>query len=692
MLNKLADAGIRRPRSFALLALVLLLICGVVGGRAPGILRAPNAFEDPGSQAASARTQLERASGAQPAAGVLALVHVPPLSAKAAAVARTLAGDPDVALVQDYASSREQSFVSRDRRSSVIAASLRAGVEPEAAVKRIERALAGDRGVLLGGGDVALAQIEQQSSQDLALAELLVFPLLALLALWIFRGIAALLPLLVGVLSVLGTFTVLVAIDRVFPISIFALNLVFGLGFGLAVDYSLFLVSRFREELGRGVEVPDAVRRTIRTAGRTVVFSALIVAAAGASLTIFPLRFLQSIGLGGAIVALLAAAVSLVFLPAAFVLLGQRIGRYVPPPAHEGRWYRLAQTVMRRPAIVAALTAGALILVATPSLGVRWTGVDASILPASKSARVVNDRLAAEFPNVNATPIVLAITAPPTAGRQVSAYTRDAARVAGVATVTRPRYAGANTWELQASTRDEPIGATAQRAVQVLRRLPAPFRVAVGGEAAEFHDLQAAIGYHLPLAIAILVVTALLVLWLMTGSVILPVKALAMTALSVGVATGMLVLVFQDGRLTGLLSYRPQGAIESADFLVLVAIAFALSTDYGVFLLTRIKEAHDSGIEDRAAIALGLQRTGPIITAAAILLTVAIGAFLTSRLVFLQELGLGAVVALLVDAFLIRALLVPALMCLLGRWNWWQPAPLARLHERIGVHEQAVLA
>ncbi len=693
MLAKLADAGVRRPRRIAVIAVLAVIVAGVVGGPAPGVLKARNDFEDPGSQAASARQQLERATRAEPEAGVLALVEAPPASAAAAAAARTLRADRDVAGVVTYAQTHDPALASRDGRSTIIAASLRSGVDSDSAVTRISDSLAGQGHVLLGGADVAQQQVSQQASADLGFAELLVFPLLALLALIIFRGIAALLPLLVGGASVLAAFTVLRGINAAVPLSIFCLNLVIGAGLGLAVDYSLFLVSRFREEIGAGAEVPQAIRTTMATAGRTVVFSALTVAAAMASLTVFPLRFLQSMGIGGAVVALVAAAVALSILPALFMLLGRRIGRHVPGPEREGRWYRLAHAVMRHPGPVAALTAIALIVVATPSLGAKWSGVDASVLPTSKSARVVNDRIVADFPRVDQSPIVLAISAPPTAGGQVQAYALTLRRVGGITAVSAPRYLGAHTWQLNASAPGAAIQPAAQHAVPAVRALPAPFPVAVGGDAAQFHDRQAAIGAKLPLALAILVVTTLLVLWVMTASVVLPVKALVMNALTVGVATGLLVFVFQRGRLGEVLAYRSQGGIESTDFLVLVAIVFALSTDYGVFLLTRIKEAHDSGIGNREAVAVGLQRTGAIVTAAAVLLAVAIGAFSTSHLVFLKELGVGTAVAVLVDAFLVRTLLVPALMGLLGSWNWWQPAPLRRVHDRLRVGEaEAVLA
>lgn len=688
MLNKLAEGGIRRPRRMGLLALLLVIVTGAVGGLAPEVLKARNDFEDPGSQSANAREQLEQATGVQPTPGVLALVKAPPRSAVAADAARTLERDPAVARVTAYANTRDPRLVSGDGRSTLIAASLHANAPPNDAIDRIQDAFTGNDKVLLGGSDVARRQVDDQASADLGVAETLVLPLLALLAFLVFRGVAVLLPLAVGLLSVFAAFTGLVAINAAVPLSIFALNLVFGLGLGLALDYSLFLVSRFREEIGRGAEVPEAIRTTMTTAGRTVLFSALTVAAASAALVVFPLRFLQSMGIGGALVALLAATVSLTFLPAVFMLLGKRIGRHVPGPEQEGRWYRLSHRVTRRPGIIAALTAAALLIVAIPSLRAEWSGVDASILPTSQSARVVSDRVEADFPRLDESPLVLAISAPRSAERQVAAYVRSVDRVAGV-TGDRPSYAGEGFWKLEATAAGRVIDPPAQRAVAQVRALPAPFPVVVGGGAAEFADLQSALGSNLALAGAILVVTTLLILWIMTASVVLPVKALIMNVLTVGVATGVLVLVFQDGRLTDLLSYTSQGGIESADFLVLVVIAFALSTDYGVFLLTRIKEARDSGVDSREAVALGLQRTGRIVTAASILLAVALGAFVTSDLIFLKELGVGTAVAVLVDAFIVRTVLVPSLMALLGRWNWWQPPVLRRLHGRIGLHEDA---
>ena len=538
----------------------------------------------------------------------------------------------------------------------------------------------------LGGADVAGKQVGQQALSDLGFAEALAFPLLAILAVLIFRGVAALLPVAAGGLSVLGTFAVLRVINSFLSLSVFALNLVIAVGLGLAVDYSLFLVWRFREELGSGAEVSDAIQITIRRTGRTVLFSALTVAAAMASLTVFPQRFLVSMGLGGAVVALVSAASALLMTPALLVLLGRRIGKTKPAAQGTGRWYRLANGVMRRPWLVAIATAGLLLVVASPTPGVRWSGIDATVLPTSKSARVVQDTLARDFPGLHGgQTIAVVVSAPATARGAVESYAARVSALPGIATVSAPVMVGGDAWYIRVASPSDAISPAGQRAVAAVRALPAPAPVLVGGPAADFTDLRNSITKTVPVALSILVAVTVLVLWLMTGSVILPFKTLLMNLLTVVAATGILVFIFQHGRLTGVLGYTSQGGIEETDFLVLVAVVFALSTDYGVFLLSRIKEARDAGASDREAVALGLERTGRLVTAASLMLAVAIGAFATSKVVFLKEVGVGTACAVLIDAFLVRALLVPSLMALLGRWNWWAPAPLARLHSRFAV-------
>ena len=687
MLKALADLASRHPRRMALTSLVVFVVAGVFGGPAAGLFQARNAFADPHSASARAEALLQRLTGRESAPGVLVLVSAPPGSAAVSSVARALARQPDVATVLAPAR-RPSPLVSTDGRSSVVAATLRTGPATNTGVSQIETALRGRRDVTLGGADVANKQVGTQALTDLGFAEAIVFPVLAILALMIFRGVAALLPLAAGGLSVLSSFAVLRVVNTFLSLSVFALNLVIAVGLGLAVDYSLFLVWRFREELGRGADVDEALHTVLRSTGRTVLFSALTVAAAMASLTVFPQRFLVSMGLGGAIATLVSGATALLMTPALLVLLGPRLGKRKAAADDQGRWYRLARFVMRRPWLIAITTGALLLVIASPTPRVHWSGIDATVLPRSQSARVVQDTLVREFPGLHAgQAIEVVVSAPPGARSALARYAARLGTLPGIATAAPPVRVAPDTWYIGLGTPADAISAAAHRAVEAVRSAPAPGRVLVGGPAADFADLQTSIASTVPLALAILVVITMLVLWLMTGSVILPVKTLLMNLLTAAAATGILVFVFQDGRLTGLLAYTSQGGIEETDFIVLAAVVFALSTDYGVFLLSRIKEARDAGAGDREAVAIGLERTGRLVTAASLMLAVAIGAFATAKVVFLKEVGVGTACAVLIDAFIVRALLVPALMALLGRWNWWSPAPLARLHARLHLGE-----
>ena len=677
MLTFLAERGIRRPRRVMTIAVVVSVVAAVFGGPVAGLLNAGNAFEDPGSSSVAARHLIERASGLQTAPGVIALVDTPRgASGRVEAVRRVLEREPGIGAVREVAAA--------DGASTLVLATARAGADERDVADRALDDLKDTPGVTLGGPSVTRAQISKQVQSDLGRGELLAFPLVALLAFVFFRGgRASLLPLMVGLSAVAGSFAVLRLINGAYELSVYSLNVVFGLGFGLAIDYALFVLSRFREELAAGRDVPDAVRVAMATAGRTVVFSGLTVAAAMLSLVAFPQQFLKSIGIGGAVVALIAAGAALAILPAMLTRMGSRLmpRRGLVDP-QRGRWARFAALVLRRPGTVAVVTAAAMVLVALPTLRAHWTGIDANLLSTSHSARVVSDRLAAEYPQLSADPVVLTVDAPDSAGADVRRYAAAVAAVPGVRSVAPAQRLGARTWRIDAIVPGSPIDARAQDAVRAIRALPAPFGVRVGGTAAGFADQRAAVAHGLPLALAFLVATTLLLLWLMTGSAVLPFKALLMNALTLGVTTGVLVLVFQDGRFQSLLGYESQGGIEQSDFLVLAAIAFALSTDYGVFLLGRIKEARDRGLPDGQAIVAGIGATGRLVSVAAILLAVALGAFGTSEIVFIKEIGVGAVVAVLVDAFVVRALLVPSLMALLGHRNWWSPTFLRRLHAR----------
>ena len=666
-----------RPRRTLLIVLLLVVVAGVFGGPVAGALKSSGGFVAPGADSQVAIDRIEAATGTEPNAGIVVLVDAP-TRARTDAVARRL-GD-----VRGIAST-----ATGDR--GLVTGVLRADADDDAVAQRALAAFEGRRGVTVGGPAVAGLQIGDTVGADLGRAELIAFPFLLVLSLLFFRGRATLMPVLVGVTTVLGTFLVLTAVNHVYGLSVFGLNLVIGLGLGLAIDYTLFLVSRYREELRTSGATPEAIRATMASAGRTVAFSSATVASALITLTVFPQGFLKSMGIAGATVAVVAAVAALVISPALFGLWGAKLARRDDGATTAGRWHRLAHAVMRRPGIIAAVTAAAMLAIAAPALTTSWSPVDGSVIPKGKSARTVADVLAAGDGAAKA-PVVAAITAPGSARAQVEAFAGRVSGIAGVHRTAPPRYLGHDTWQVGAIAAGDPSGPTAQHVVSSIRALPAAFDVRVGGDAAEFVDQQASIGSRLLPAVALLVGLTLVVLWLMTGSVVLPVKAVLMNALTVGAALSPLVLIYQGGHLEGLLGYTGNGGVEPTDFLVTAAIVFALSTDYGVFLLARIKEARDRGLPEREAVATGLARTGRVVTAAAVLMAVAIGAFSTSSISFIQQIGVATATGVLIDAFVVRTLLVPSLMALLGRWNWWAPRGLRRLHGRLPVLEPAARA
>jgi putative drug exporter of the RND superfamily len=691
---------------------VAVLAAAVAGAFGIGVARhmSPYGAEDPASESVTAAHRFEAATHRRIAPGVVAVVRAGDI--RSAAVRRRVeqvAGDlrvqPDVATVASFYDTHDPSMISRDRRSTYVVAYFepRSDKRLEDAAQRIEDRFAGQRDVRLGGEQIADVQANTQVGDDLAAAELLAFPFIFLLSLVFFRSlVAALLPPLIGGMAIVATFFALRIVAGWVDLSVFALNFVTGLGLGLAIDYSLFMVSRYREEAAASGFGLATLRRTLETAGRTVLFSALTVAAAVAALAIFPQRFLYSMGIAGALVALVAALLALVVLPALLTVLGPRVDALAPArlqraagrdarPAQSGAWYRLAQFVTRRPGRVAVLSAALLIALGVPSAGMKLTSVSASVLPQSASARQVDDALARDFPPNRTSPVEVVVGAP-AGSPPVRAVAAQIARLPDVSTVAPAQPAGANDALVAVAPVQQPLSDATERLVRNIRAIDAPVYVGVAGQTAAFVDLRHSLAAHLPAALAVVVAATLIVLFLFTGSVVLPVKAVLMNALSLSAVLGILVLIFQDGRLQGLLSYRGEGALDATQPIFLAAVAFGLATDYGVFLLSRIKEARDHGAADADAIAAGLERTGRIVTAAAILFAVAIGAFATSKLVFIKELGLGTALAVLIDASIIRALLVPSLMGLLGSWNWWAPKPLRRLHARIDLHDSELRA
>jgi uncharacterized membrane protein YdfJ with MMPL/SSD domain len=705
VIDRLAALATGHTRRVLVLAGALFVVAAVLGTPVVSLLKSESSdFQDRNAQNQQVLRAIEHATGQTAGFGVAALVPTsgnvltdPAAAGAATRVAALLSSQHGFQRVLDYPSSHLPEQVSRDGRQTVLLAAFASRADSAQAVERVRGRLPGVR---LGGNDVAFSEITSRTSSDLRRAEMLAFPILLLLSLWVFRGVvAAVLPLLVGGFAIVATFLALRLIDQFLGLSIFAVNLVTGIGLGLGIDYSLFVLSRYREELALGADTATAIARTLHTAGRTVLYSSLTVAGALSCLLVFPLRFLYSMGVGGALVALSAGAVALLVLPAVLVALGPRIDALAPAwlqrsasraarPSTQGAWYRIARGVMRRPGLIALATATVLVVAALPALSLQLTPPDARVLPASSQPREVAEELNHAFPVNGSQAITMVVRAPANGAAAVAALAHRAQLAAGrQAGVGTPRYLGGGSWEVEAHPQGTDGSAANQSLIARLRALaPAP-QLLVGGSTAWFVDQKAAIAAHELPALVILALVTGGILFLMTGSLVLPAVALLMNLLTVAVGAGLLVLIFQEGNLASLMGFSPIGGLEESNLVLLFVVAFALSTDYGVFLFARIKEAHDMGTSTRDAVAQGLERTGRLITAAALLLCVAIGAFVTSHIFFIKQLGVGSALAVAIDATVVRAVLVPALMGRLGERTWWAPRPLRALHDRIGLQE-----
>ncbi len=545
--------------------------------------------------------------------------------------------------------------------------------------------------------------IDQQTTANITRAEGLSFPVLLILLLVIFGSLtAASLPLAIGALGILGSFTALRLLTLITGVSVFSLNITTILGLGLGIDYGLFLVTRFREELHRQDSVEDAVARTVASAGRTVLVSGVTVAIVLASLMLFPETILRSIGYGGVATVLIDMIAALTVLPALLAVLGPkvnslRIRRSVQrPPAAEttGGWYRLAHSVMRRPLLYAVPIVVLLLALGSPFLKVVWGGVDATVLPSSAAPRVVTESLNRDFPGNPTAPIeaIVQFRGPVAASPGRAAALADyASRLGHVPGVTAAQVTGVrgNVARIDLSYGPGPYTPQARAIAGRVRDVTAPpgATAQVGGQTAALADQLSSIGHTLPwMALAVVIATFLL-LFLAFGSLVLPLEAIVASILSLSAMYGVVTWIFQDGHLSGLLGFTPNGTISPTIPVLMFAIMFGLSMDYEVFLLSRIRERYVATGDNTRAIASGLQRTGGVITSAALLLVIVIGMFSLSSITFIKLLGVGMIVALVLDATLVRLLLVPATMRLLGDANWWAPAPLRRLYARYGIRE-----
>jgi RND superfamily putative drug exporter len=548
--------------------------------------------------------------------------------------------------------------------------------------------------VALGGFAASFNEVNDQTKTDLTKAELIAFPLLALLLLVVFRGVvAAAIPLLIGGISIVGTLLVLRVMSTFVDTSVFALNIATGLSLGLAVDYALLLVSRYREEIAAGGATREAHRRTVVTAGRTALFSGFTVAAAMAALVILPQRFLYSIAVAGASVGVLSAVIAILVVPSMLTLLGTRIDalsiRRGPAVSDEsGGWYRLARGVMRRPVAVALGSSALLLAAAAPLLWTTLTGPSAQAVPPGKPSYEANSYVEAHYPRDLTEAVTVTVDGGVGDG-QLAAFQRQIAAIDGVVRGTPFARASGQVAYANFALEGPALASSSQDSVKAIRSLAAPGTATtlVSGNTAGFIDQKQSLVDHLPLLVAIISLTTLVLLFLLTGSVILPLKTLLMNAMTLGATLGILVLAFQDGWLDGLFDYSGPAAIEVTSLVFLFAVIFGLATDYAVLVMARIKEQHDLGASNEEAVAIGIARTGRVITAAALMIAVVFLAFGVSSVFFMKQIAVGMAVGVLLDATIVRALLVPALMRILGEWNWWAPAPLRRLQLRFGFSE-----
>jgi RND superfamily putative drug exporter len=547
--------------------------------------------------------------------------------------------------------------------------------------------------VKVGGQLAAMTDQNDATQKDLVKGELIALPILLLALFLVFRGWrSALMPVISALVTVSGALLILLAVTKIVDVGGYAIDVVALFGIALAVDYSLLIVSRFREERAADADsdLGTTVSRTIATAGRTISFSAMIVIASLAGLFAFSDPTFTSLAIGGIATVLVALAAGLTLVPALLGSWGRKIKPAVHSVVDEGFFGTLARRVQRHPIIVAVAVAAILLGAAVPFLGAVFSNGDPRTLPTSFESRAVNDLLAADFPGTQANPIQV-VARTPASDPRVAAYAEQVRQVPGVAGVAIEQGLTGNVSAIDVTPTGTSQDATAQRVVRDLRANPPAYRTYVTGTAAFLIDFEHQIVQRLPYALLLIALVTFMLLFLMTGSVLVPIKALIMNALSLGATFGALVWIFQNGHLSGLLGFTAFGAIEVWVPVVVFVFAFGLSMDYEVFLLSRIKECHDEGCDSDTAVAHGLQRSGRIITSAAALVMIVFLGFAAGSSLGIKEMGLALAIAVVVDATLVRCLLVPATMTLLGNANWWAPAPLRRTYERFGLREAPVV-
>ena len=694
MIARLASFVVRRWRAVILAWVGLLLVTGALGSSAFDVLSS-----DFGAGTSTESGRVAQQLDDLPSTGGQIAIVADGIDVDDPAVEREITADlaPLAALdgvvsVADPWSTGVDALRATDGRAALVVVTLSGALdeEDELAVAQEVEDLGHDLSapeVQVGGAVLVGETFATASEADLLRGEAIALPIAIAVMVVLLGGlVAAGMPLLVAIGGVLTTLAVLVAATTVGDVSIFSVNVVNMLGIGLGIDYGLLMVNRFREERGLGRDVPDAVVATVTAAGTTVVFSALTVAVAMSGLFVFGVPLLASFGIAGLAVVLLSMAAAVTLLPATLAVVGHRIRPAAPGLDVEGRFFRLARWVQRRAVPVAGITAVGLVVLGTPFLHARFENGDARTLPRSSEVRAAALTLAERFPARGADPVTVVAEVDASDPAFATWRTEVAARPGVEGVEVRPDTpAGLAVVDLTPTGTSQ--GDVARALVDEIRAERPPFPVRVGGPAAELIDVEAKLARRLPLAVLLVGLATLVLLFLMTGSLVVPLKAVLMNVLSLGASFGALVWIFQDGHLSGVLGFDSVGALDLWMPVLILIFAFGLSMDYEVFLLSRIKEVHDQTGDNDRSVAIGLQRSGRIITSAAALIVVVFAGFAAGEVLAIKQLGVGLAIAVVVDATLVRSLLVPATMRLLGERNWWAPAPLRRFHDRFGLHE-----
>ena len=696
MFEKLGHFIVRRRKAVLVLFLLGTIAAGAVGSQAFGRLDS-GGYSDPGSESTAAAEYIIKKFKVQEPIVTLVVdsttgVDDLEVRAKGLALEKEIATVKGVTKTYSYWSTGgAPSMKSKDGKAAFILvyADLKAddwdGFSSIGAT--IQSRFDGEyKGldVYAGGAAVITQAINHRIEKDLLLAESIAIPLTFLLLIFVFGAmVASAMPIFIGVTAILGSFFIIFLLSHFTSVSVFALNLITGLGLGLGIDYALLMVNRFREELHHGKTVEESVVTMVATAGKTVFYSGLTVFVTMASLLFFPLNFLKSFGYAGIAVISLAVVGAVIALPALLAILGDKVDKGVVrrgaiTPKEDGRWAHTARTVMRRPIPVVIAAVSVLAIMTAPILNISFAQVDSRVLPASDRAALSSAVIETRFDGLVGSPIEVVV--PDGVGREdeITGFLNKVKSVDGIVRVGALETYGQDI-RVQVISSIASRSVASERVIHEIRALDRPTGTLIGGSAADFTDSQDGIASKLPFALGWIALTVLILIFIFTGSIILPIKAIILNALSLGATLGAITWIFIDGHLKWLVGdFTVTGTLDTGSVILVAVVVFGLSMDYELFLLSRIREEHLSGKSNIESVAVGLQRSARIITAAALLLAGVFAAFMTSGVTSIKMLGFGVALAVLLDATLVRALLVPALMRLFGERNWWAPKSMQR--------------